>query len=111
MRAATFALAIAVTVTVCAIGLAAGERPKPKTHTVTMENMRFEPESLTVARGDTVVWVNKDLVPHTATSESGEFDSGTIQAEKSWTFTARQKGGFAYTCTFHPTMTAMLGVK
>ena len=40
-----------------------------------MENMRFQPQSLTVARGDTVVWVNKDLVPHTATSKAGGFDS------------------------------------
>ena len=44
MRAAI--LAVAATVIVCVIGLTAGERPKPKTHTVTMENMRFQPETL-----------------------------------------------------------------
>jgi plastocyanin len=109
MRAAI--VAVAAVVNVCAIGLAAGERPKPKTHTVTMENMRFQPESLTVARGDTVVWVNKDLVPHTATSKTGGFDSQIIQADKSWRFTVRKKGDFVYVCTFHPTMTAMLRVK
>jgi plastocyanin len=109
MREATFA--IAVSLIVCAIGLAAGERAKPQTHTVTIEGMRFQPESLTVARGDTVVWVNNDMVPHTATSEAGSFDSQIIQAEKSWKFTARKKGEFAYTCTFHPTMKAMLQVK
>ena len=109
MRAAI--LAVAATVIVCATGLTAGERPKPKRHTVTMENMRFQPESLTVARGDTVVWINKDVVPHTATSKAGGFDSQAIQAEKSWKFTVRKKGDFAYVCTFHPTMTAMLRVK
>ncbi len=109
MRAAI--LAVAAPVIVCAIALTAGERPKPKTHTVTMEKMRFQPESLTVARGDTVVWVNKDLVPHTATSKAAGFDSQVIQAEKSWRFTVRKKGDFAYLCTFHPTMTAMLRVK
>ena len=109
MRAAI--LAVAATVIVCVIGLTGAERPKPKTHTVTMENMRFEPESLTVARGDTVVWVNKDLVPHTATSKTGGFDSQVIQAEKSWKFTVRKKGDLAYVCTFHPTMIAMLRVK
>ena len=109
MRAATFA--IMVTLLACAIGLAAGERSKPKTHTVTMENMRFQPETLTVARGDTVVWINKDLVPHTATSKTGGFDSQVIQAETSWRFTVRKKGEFAYICTFHPTMTAMLRVR
>ena len=109
MRAATFALAVILTV--CAIGLAASERPKPKTHTVVMENMRFQPETLTVARGDTIVWINKDLVPHTATSKTGGFDSQLVQAEESWRFTARKKGEFAYICTFHPTMTAMLRVR
>ena len=73
--------------------------------------MRFQRERLTVARGDTIVWVNKDLVPHPATSEAGRFDSQTIQTEKSWKFTARQKGEFPYVCTFHPTMKAMLNVK
>ena len=109
MRAAV--LAVAATVIVCVIGLTADERPKPKTHTVTMENMRFQPQSLTVARGDTVVWVNKDLVPHTATSRDGVFDSKAIQAETTWSFTARQKGEFAYICAFHPTMTATLLVR
>ena len=109
MRAAVLAVAAAVIVSV--INLTAGERPKPKTYTVTMENMRFQPETLTVTRGDTIVWVNKDLVAHTATSPAGGFDSGVIQAEKSWRLTVQTKGDFAYVCTFHPTMTAMLRVK
>ena len=58
--------------------------------------MRFQPETLDVARGDTVVWVNKDLVAHTATSEAGGFDSKVIQPEKSWKFTVTKKGEFAY---------------
>ena len=109
MRVATFA--VVVTLIVCAIGLAAGEGPKSKTHTVNIEGMRFQPERLTVAEGDTIVWVNRDLVPHTATSEAGSFDSQIIQAEQSWTFTPRKRGEFAYVCTFHPTMKATLHVR
>ena len=96
---------------VCITGLAAGDHPKPKTHTVTIEGMRFVPEVLTVAAGDTIVWVNKDLVPHTATSTAGTFDSKDIQADMSWKLTIRKTGDFAYICTFHPTMKAMLRVK
>jgi plastocyanin len=66
-------LAALVGLIVCTLGLAAAERPEPKTHTVTIEDLRFQPERLTVARGDTVVWVNKEVVPHTATSEDGRF--------------------------------------
>jgi plastocyanin len=108
VRIAAFAAVLGLIV--CTTSLA-GERAKSKTHTVTIEGMRFQPDSLTIARGDTVVWVNKDVMPHTATSEGGSFDSQIIQSEKSWKFTARKKGEFDYTCTFHPTMKAMLHVK
>lgn len=104
-------LAAALGLMVCTTGVAAGDRPKPKTHTVTIEGMLFLPEALTVAPGDTIVWVNKDLVPHTATSAAGRFDSKDIQAGKSWKLTVRKTGTFAYICTFHPTMKAALRVK
>ena len=47
------------------------------TQTVTIEGMKFQPASVTVKRGDTVVWQNKDVVPHTATA-AGKFDSKNI---------------------------------
>jgi plastocyanin len=109
VQIATFAAALSLIV--CTAGVAVGNRPKPKTHTVAIEGMRFLPEVLTVAPGDTIVWVNKDLVPHTATSTAGSFDSKDIQADKSWKFTIRKTGDFAYICTLHPTMKAMLRVK
>jgi plastocyanin len=111
MRAAPCVLATAIAVIAWAMGSAACERPAPVTHTITIENMRFEPETLTVARGDTIVWVNKDPVPHTATSKDGGFDSGTILADQSWRFTAREQGDLPYSCTFHPTMTATVQVR
>lgn len=86
-------------------------RPGPETHTVIIEGMRFLPEALTVAPGDTVVWVNKDMVAHTATSTTGGFDSKTIQAGLSWRFTIRETGDLTYICTLHPTMKALLRVE
>ena len=103
--AAALALIAAVT------GLAAAEKPAPKTHTVTMDGMRFEPRVLTVAAGDVVQWVNKDVVAHTATSKTGGFDSGRVAAAKSWSLTTSAKGSFAYVCTLHPPMTGRLIVK
>ena len=107
----TLSFAAALSLIVCATGVAAGDRPQPTTHTVTIEGMRFLPEVLTVAAGNTIVWVNKDLVPHTATSTAGSFDSKDIQADQPWKFTIRTTGDFVYLCTFHPTMKAMLRVK
>lgn len=110
MRTALFAFAFSLIL--CTLAFTAGQRPKPKTHTVTMEGIRFQPEELTVASGDVIVWLNKDLVAHTATSsESGIFDSQLIAPGKSWKFTARTKGNVAYVCTYHPGMKGMLHVK
>ena len=68
VRIASFVVATCLIAWV--FGLSAAERPGSKTHTVTVDGMRFQPDDLTVASGDTIVWVNKDLVAHTATSES-----------------------------------------
>jgi len=89
---------------------AAPPPPAPVVHTVTVEGMKFQPENLTVKPGDTVVWVNKDLFPHTATAE-GQFDSKNIDADKSWEFKPAAKGEFAYVCTYHPTMKGTLRVE
>lgn len=86
----------------------AGAAPAaPQVHTVVIEGMRYQPEGLTVAPGDTVVWINRDMVPHTATS-AGHFDSGEIAAGKTWTHTVRAAGEFAYLCTYHPLMKGVI---
>ena len=95
----------------CGVGAISGAAAaKPATHTVVIEGVKFEPESLTVARGDTVVWVNKDPFPHTATAK-GVFDSREIAAGKSWKYTPRRVGAYSYICTLHPNMKGTLEVK
>jgi len=79
--------------------------------TVTIENMQFNPPQLSVHRGDRIVWVNKDLFPHTATADNRSFDSGSIDAGSSWSFVAGKAGKFGYSCTFHPTMKGTLTVQ
>ena len=108
MHRATFAAALGLIV--CSMG-GADEGPRSKTHAVTIEAMRFEPEHLTVAPGDTIVWNNKDPVAHTATSKAGRFDSEIIPAGKSWSLTVKRRGEFVYLCTLHPTMKGTLRVK
>jgi plastocyanin len=95
----------------CAQSEQTSDRPTAKTHTVIMEGMAFSPEAITVAAGDTIVWINKDLVPHTATSSVAGFDSKIVEANKSWRYKAERTGDFDYLCSFHPTMTAKLLVR
>jgi plastocyanin len=85
--------------------------PKPATHHVNIENMQFQPDVVSVARGDSIVWTNKDLFPHTVTSKSGEFDSHEIKPGETWTYRAAKAGEADYVCSLHPTMHAVLRVK
>ena len=90
---------------------AAAKAAKPVAHTVTIEGTAFSPAELSVNVGDTITWVNKDPYPHTATSKTGGFDSGTIASDKSWKYTAKKKGQFPYLCTIHPSMKGVVRVK
>ena len=102
---------VALTACACAEAPAAPTRPTPRTHTVRIEGMSFRPVSLTVAAGDTVVWVNKDLVPHAAATSGEGFDSKALDFNKSYQQTFATPGQFEYVCPFHPTMKATLRVQ
>ena len=93
-----------------ALAWAGGVSAAGANHTVVIEGVKFEPEALTVNRGDTIVWVNKDPFPHTVTAKRA-FDSHDIAAGKSWKYTASKAGEYAYVCTLHPNMKATLTVK
>jgi plastocyanin len=75
-----------------------------------IEGTRYEPASLTVRRGDTVTWINKDPIPHTVTA-AGAFDSKEIAAGKSWKHVAGKTGAYDYICTLHPNMKGTLKVE
>jgi plastocyanin len=81
--------------------------PEAKTETksnvvVPMRGFVFNPEQVVVPLGATVVWVNQDGAPHTATSDDGlAFQSDLIGKGQSFSFSATQVGEFAYFCELH----------
>lgn len=99
------------TVALAAFVAAGAAHAAGKTHTVRIEGMKFVPEHLEVAPGDTVTWVNKDFVPHTVTAQKQHIESGDIQPNKSWKYKARAKGEIDYICRLHPVMHGTLIVK
>jgi plastocyanin len=80
------------------------------THQVTIDNMEFNPSTITIAAGDTVEWTNKMKVIHTATGDSGEFDSGNIAANKTFSHTFAAAGAITYHCEKHSFMTGTVEV-
>jgi len=80
-------------------------------HEVRIEGMKFVPARIEVHRGDTVTWVNQDLVPHTVTAQKAGLESGQIDHDKRWTYKASKAGEIPYVCRFHPGMRGILVVK
>lgn len=79
---------------------------------VTIEDYIYEPASITVPKGTTVSFTNRDSTPHTATSkESGLFESGSIDTGKTGKVTLEETGTFAYYCLFHPFMKGTIVVE
>ena len=71
----------------------------------TINNFAFSPNPLTVPVGTRVVWTNQQAgVPHTVTSDTGLWDSGTVPSGGTFAFTFTTAGTFAYHCNIHPTM-------
>jgi plastocyanin len=107
-RGAVVALWAAAVAAAGAAGSRLASEAKPVTHTVTIDATSYKPARLHVLAGDTVVWVNKDLIPHTATAKRGGFDSKVLAAGASFRFIVKAKGGTDYACLFHPTMTGRI---
>lgn len=72
------------------------------TQEVAMVNFAFSPATVNVQKGTTVLWTNKDTVPHNVVSDS--FTSPTLNPGESFSHTFDADGSFAYRCTFHPQM-------
>lgn len=106
------ARALVRTVALCAVlTLPVAVSAAGKTHAISIEGMKYVPERLEVAVGDTITWTNQDAVPHTITGPKKKPESGTINANGKWKYVARSKGELNYICRFHPTMKGMLVVK
>lgn len=79
---------------------------------VTIDNYMFMPAKISAHPGDTVVFVNKDTDPHTATALDGRsFNSGPIDPGGSWHFTAGAAGSYRYRCDIHPDMLGEIDIQ
>jgi len=94
-----------------AASFVAGAHAAGATHAIRIEGMKFIPERLEVAAGDTVVWTNRDFLPHSVTASEARVESGDLAPDKTWRFIARKKGEMPYICRLHPVMKGVLVVR
>ena len=84
----------------------------PAPVTVRIDNFAFNAQTITVAPGSTVTWVNEDDAPHTVVADDGKsFRSRTLDTGEKFSFTFNTAGTYGYFCSVHPHMTGKVVVK
>jgi len=69
---------------------------------VMIDKLVFLPANIKAKVGDTIEWINKDILAHTATVR-GDWDV-TIAANSSASLVLKKAGTVDYYCRFHPNM-------
>jgi plastocyanin len=75
-------------------------------NTIVIENMQYNPATLTVTAGSIVRWRNKDDVVHTVSfPKEYKIDaSGPLSPGQSFSVKFNNAGTFSYYCAIHPSM-------
>jgi plastocyanin len=82
----------------------ASVKPAGEVHTVEIVNFAFSPAELAIKVGDSVKFINKDEIAHSATADDKSFDTGMLELDKSMEVAFDKEGEFSYYCLPHPGM-------
>ena len=77
---------------------------------VNIDNFAFTPKELTVKTGTTIVFRNRDDIPHSVVGANGEFHSKALDTDDSFSFIFAKAGTYAYSCGLHPRMQGTITV-
>jgi plastocyanin len=77
---------------------------------IEIRDLAFAPDAPKLKPGDVVVWINKDIVPHTVTAADDSWDSGQIDSGGRWEMVMKEGQFKRYYCQFHPSMTTRLHI-
>ena len=103
--------AVAASMSARAVAGGSATAPAGRRHVVEVRGFAFHPAVVEAAAGDTVVWVNRDVVPHTATAHGSEWDTGDIAAGASAVRVVSTGDVAEYFCLYHPSMKGKLIVR
>lgn len=101
----------AVAVALAFVAACAGVEDPPRRHEVEIRDFAYGSPAAPVRAGDTIVWINRDLVPHTATAADRTWDTGSVGAGENRSVVVASKGTHDVLCVFHPGMKGALEVR
>jgi len=93
-------------ISVC-LGVAAAA---PAATEVDIRDFEFSPATVVIDKGEDVKWTNVGFVIHTATSDTGVWDSGDMNHGEDFQFRFTATGTYDYHCGYHPSMTGTVRV-
>jgi plastocyanin len=70
---------------------------------ITIDELVYAPAEVSAKVGDTIEWVNKDALAHTATAKNNDWDV-MIGPNKTARLVLTKPGEVDYYCKFHPNM-------
>ena len=79
--------------------------------TVTIQNMTFNPNKITVGSGTNIQWINNDNVQHQIVSDTGAFQSNILNPGDSYNFFFAKTGIYGYHDALNPTITGTIIVQ
>ncbi len=69
--------------------------------TVEFTASSFIPATFSVSAGTTIVFLNTNNLPHTATADNGSFDTGMVKPGSSKSVVVSKAGSIAFYCLYH----------
>ena len=82
----------------------------PHTYTVVIDKLKFGPVPAAVHPGDTIIWVNRDFLRHSATATNHSFDVD-LPAGAKVKMVVKSRGRIPFVCRYHPGMRGTLLVQ
>ncbi len=89
----------------------AQEAVAPVEHIVIIEALEYVPAQLEMTEGDTIIWFNRDFIPHTATATDERWNSGGLATTDQWKTVVGPDTAGEYFCRYHPGMVARITLK
>jgi 3',5'-cyclic AMP phosphodiesterase CpdA len=82
----------------------------PEARNIVVDNFSFTPSAATVPIGTSVVWTNRDDVPHNVISTEKKFTSPVLETDEHFSHRFEAAGTYPYYCSIHPKMTGQIVV-
>jgi plastocyanin len=82
----------------------------PRTYTIVLNKLKFGPLPAQLHRGDSIIWINRDFLRHSATASDHSFDVDLPAGAKGRTV-LKKAGSIPFVCRYHPGMRGILVVR